>query len=47
MKRLKNVHPGEVLKEEFLTPLGIWVYRIQDCQRDRVVPDSPQADHKG
>lgn len=28
MKHLKNIHPGEVLKEEFLTPLGISVYKI-------------------
>lgn len=23
MKRLRNIHPGEVLKEEFLDPFGI------------------------
>ncbi len=23
MSRLKNVHPGEILEEEFLKPLGI------------------------
>ncbi len=28
MKKLKNIHPGEVLVEEFLTPLGITVYRL-------------------
>ncbi len=28
MRRLKNIHPGEVLREEFLGPLGISVYRI-------------------
>jgi addiction module HigA family antidote len=28
MRRLKNIHPGEVLKEEFLEPMGITVYRI-------------------
>jgi addiction module HigA family antidote len=28
MRTLKNVHPGEVLKEEFLEPLGISVYRL-------------------
>ena len=28
MARLKNIHPGEVLKEEFLVPIGISVYRI-------------------
>ena len=28
MKRLKNIHPGEILKEEFLDPLGISAYRL-------------------
>jgi len=28
MRTLKNVHPGEVLKEEFLVPMGISVYRL-------------------
>ena len=28
MDKLKNVHPGEVLKEEFLDPLGITAYRL-------------------
>ncbi|MCX6205193.1 MAG: HigA family addiction module antitoxin [Bacteroidetes bacterium] len=28
MKKLKNIHPGEVLVEEFLTPLGITAYRL-------------------
>ncbi len=28
MKRLPNIHPGEVLKEEFLIPLGISQYRL-------------------
>jgi len=28
MRTLKNIHPGEVLKEEFLAPLGISVYRL-------------------
>ncbi len=28
MERLKNVHPGEVLKEEFLKPLNITAYRL-------------------
>lgn len=23
MAKLKNIHPGEILREEFLTPLGI------------------------
>ena len=28
MKRLANVHPGEVLKDEFLIPMGISQYRL-------------------
>ncbi len=28
MKKLANVHPGEVLKEEFLLPLGVSAYRL-------------------
>ncbi|MDQ3051428.1 MAG: HigA family addiction module antitoxin [Bacteroidota bacterium] len=28
MKKLKNIHPGEVLKEEFLLPLEISAYRL-------------------
>ena len=27
-ERLRNVHPGEVLAEEFLVPLGITPYRL-------------------
>jgi len=28
MKKLKNIHPGEVLMEEFLIPLEISAYRL-------------------
>jgi len=28
MKRLKNIHPGEILLEEFLVPLEISAYRL-------------------
>ena len=28
MDKLPNIHPGEVLKEEFLVPLGITPYRL-------------------
>jgi len=28
MRKLKNIHPGEVLQEEFLIPLGISAYRL-------------------
>ena len=28
MEKLKNIHPGEVLLEEFLQPLEITAYRL-------------------
>lgn len=28
MKKLKNIHPGEILKEEFLIPLNISAYKL-------------------
>jgi antitoxin HigA-1 len=28
MERLKNIHPGEILREEFLAPLKITAYRL-------------------
>lgn len=28
MERLNNIHPGEILKEEFLEPLNISAYRL-------------------
>ena len=28
MKNLKNIHPGEILQEEFLIPLGITAYKL-------------------
>ena len=28
MKKLKNIHPGEILLEEFLLPLAISAYRL-------------------
>jgi addiction module HigA family antidote len=28
MKKLKNIHPGEVLLEEFLIPLELTAYRL-------------------
>ena len=28
MSKLKNIHPGEVLNEEFLVPMGISAYRL-------------------
>ena len=28
MKQLKNIHPGEILKEEFLEPFKLTAYRL-------------------
>jgi len=28
MKKLRNIHPGEVLQEEFLLPLGLSAYKL-------------------
>lgn len=28
MAKIKNIHPGEVLYEEFLVPMGITAYRL-------------------
>ena len=28
MKKLKNIHPGEILQEEFLAPLAISAYKL-------------------
>lgn len=28
METLRNIHPGEILNEEFLLPLGISAYRL-------------------
>lgn len=28
MKKLKNIHPGEILAEEFLIPFSITAYRL-------------------
>lgn len=28
MKKLKNIHPGEVLQEEFLISLGLSAYKL-------------------
>ncbi|MFZ1676028.1 MAG: HigA family addiction module antitoxin [Saprospiraceae bacterium] len=37
MRKLKNIHPGEVLREEFLEPLGITAYRL--C-KDTFIPQT-------
>ncbi len=28
MKRIPNIHPGEILKEDFLDPMGITAYKL-------------------
>ncbi|MEX2336776.1 MAG: HigA family addiction module antitoxin [Fulvivirga sp.] len=28
MKKLNNIHPGDILRDEFLKPLGITAYRL-------------------
>ena len=37
MAQLKNIHPGEVLLEEFLLPLGITAYKLS---RDIGIPQT-------
>ena len=37
MRKLRNVHPGEVLSEEFLVPLGISAYRLS---KDTGIPQT-------
>jgi len=37
MKNLKNIHPGEILQEEFLIPLGITAYRLS---KDTGIPQT-------
>lgn len=37
MKKLNNIHPGEVLKEEFLDPMEISAYRLS---KDTFIPQT-------
>lgn len=37
MKKLRNVHPGEILLEEFLIPLGISAYKLS---KDTNIPQT-------
>ncbi|RKQ49297.1 addiction module HigA family antidote [Roseivirga pacifica] len=37
MERLENIHPGEVLKEEFLEPLNISAYKLS---KDTFIPQT-------
>lgn len=37
MKKLKNIHPGEILQKEFLIPLGISAYKLS---KDTGIPQT-------
>ena len=37
MERLENVHPGEILNEEFLVPMSISAYRLS---KDTEIPQT-------
>lgn len=40
MSRLKNIHPGEILKDEFLIPFKITVYKLAkdiDIPQTRII----------
>lgn len=37
MERLANIHPGEILTEEFLRPLGITAYKLS---KDTDIPQT-------
>ena len=37
MAKLKNIHPGEVLQEEFLLPFGISAYKLS---KDTGIPQT-------
>ena len=37
MEKLNNIHPGEILNEEFLIPLGITAYRLA---RETFIPQT-------
>lgn len=41
MVRLPNIYPGEVLKEEFLDPMGISAYRLA---KDTGIPQTRISD---
>ncbi len=37
MARIRNIHPGEVLKEEFLKPMSLSAYRLS---KDTFIPQT-------
>ena len=49
-QQIRNIHPGEVLREEFLIPLGITQYRLAQrawCDRGTYLSDlhRQEGDH--
>jgi plasmid maintenance system antidote protein VapI len=43
MKRLKNIHSGEILLEEFLKPMGVSAYRLS---KDTGIPQKDLGHNK-
>lgn len=41
MTKLKNIHPGEVLKKEFLEPMDISMYRLS---KELLVPQTRMSE---
>lgn len=41
MRKLKNIHPGEVLKKEFLEPMEISMYRLS---KEILVPQTRMSE---
>lgn len=37
MEKLNNIHPGEILMEEFLSPMGITAYKLA---KDTAIPQT-------
>lgn len=37
MEKLRNIHPGEILMEEFLIPMGITAYKLS---KDTEIPQT-------
>ncbi|KAA0989529.1 HigA family addiction module antitoxin [Dyadobacter aurulentus] len=37
MEKLANIHPGEILSEEFLVPMGITAYKLA---KDTAIPQT-------
>jgi plasmid maintenance system antidote protein VapI len=42
MTKLKNIHPGEILQEEFLLPMQISAYRLA---KETFLPQTPKKNY--